>query len=63
VSCPVLIQISENDSLAPIRSETEEELRKYAEVKQYPIGHFDIYFGENFERAVSEQLEFFKRHL
>jgi hypothetical protein len=34
-----------------------------AEVKRYPIGHFDIYIGEGFERAVAGQTDFLKRHL
>ncbi len=63
VRCPVLIQICDYDELAPIRPETEKELRKYAEMKRYPIAHFDIYRGDNFEKAVSDQLEFFKKHL
>jgi len=63
VRCPVLIQICDHDSLAPISPETEEELRKYAEVKRYPIGHFDIYVEDDFERSVSDQLDFFERHL
>ena len=62
VRCPVLIQICDYDSLAPIRAETEKELSKYAEIKHYPIGHFDIYTGENFEKSVSDQIEFFKKH-
>jgi fermentation-respiration switch protein FrsA (DUF1100 family) len=33
------------------------------EVKRYPIGHFDIYRGEPFERAVRDQTEFLLRHL
>jgi pimeloyl-ACP methyl ester carboxylesterase len=61
VGCPVLIQICDYDKLAPIRPETEKELRKYAEVKRYPIGHFEIYAEDNFEKAVSDHLEFFKR--
>ena len=61
--CPILIQICEHDSLAPIGSETEKELRQYADVKYYPIGHFDIYAGDYFERAVSDQLDFFSKHL
>jgi acetyl esterase/lipase len=61
VGCPVLIQICEYDKLAPIRPQTEKELMKYAEVKRYPIGHFEIYAEDNFEKAVSDQLEFFKR--
>ncbi len=63
VRCPVLIQICDHDSLAPISAETEKELSKYAEIKHYPIGHFDIYTGENFEKSVSDQIEFFKKHL
>ena len=63
VQCPILIQICDNDSLAPISAETAKELEKYAEVKHYPIGHFDIYTGDNFEKSVSDQLEFFEKHL
>ena len=63
VRCPVLIQICDHDSLAPISAETEKELRKYAEVVHYPIGHFDIYTGSDFEKSVSDQLAFFKTHL
>ncbi len=63
VQCPILIQICNHDSLAPIRAETAKELEKYAEVKYYPIGHFDIYIGDDFEKSVSDQLEFFKKHL
>jgi len=63
VRCPVLIQICDHDSLAPTCAETEKELRKYAEVKRYPIGHFDIYTGSDFEQSVSDQLAFFKKHL
>lgn len=63
VQCPVLIQICDYDSLAPISTETEQKLKKYADVKRYPIGHFDIYYGDNFEKAVHDQLEFFRRNL
>ncbi|MBA7636913.1 Quorum-quenching protein AidA [subsurface metagenome] len=63
VQCPILIQICDHDSLALISAETAKELEKYAEVKHYPIGHFDIYHGDSFEKSVSDQLEFFKKHL
>ena len=63
VRCPVLIQICDHDSLAPIKPQTVEELKKHAAVQCYPIGHFDIYAGENFERAVADQLAFFQRIL
>jgi pimeloyl-ACP methyl ester carboxylesterase len=63
--CPVLIQVCEQDSLASpaSASETAERLGKWAEVKRYPIGHFDIYRGEWFETAVRDQVEFFRKHL
>jgi dienelactone hydrolase len=63
VRCPVLIQICDYDKLAPMRPGTERELKKYAEVKRYSIGHFEIYAGDNFERAVNDQLEFFEKNL
>jgi hypothetical protein len=34
-----------------------------AEVKRYPIGHWDIYVGEGLEGAVTDQTDFLKRHL
>jgi len=65
VRCPVLIQICEHDNLAPISAaeETARRLGGLAEVKRYPIGHFDIYVGDGFARSVSDQLDFFRRHL
>ncbi len=65
VRCPVLLQICDHDSFTPISAaeETEKKLGKYAEVKHYPIGHFDIYTGSHFEKSVSDQLDFFKKHL
>ena len=65
VRCPVLLQICDNDTLTPISAaqETENRLGKYADVKHYPIGHFDIYNGSNLEKSVSDQLDFFWEHL
>jgi len=65
VQCPVLIQICEKDNLVSMSAalETAKILGEYAEVKQYPIGHFDVYSGEHFEKSVSDQIEFFKKHL
>ena len=33
------------------------------EVRDYDLGHFDIYVGEPFERAVADQVDFLRRHL
>jgi acetyl esterase/lipase len=64
VQCPVLLQICEKDNLVSEASykKTADILGKYAQVKKYPIGHFDIYTGENFEKAVHDQITFFKEH-
>ena len=51
------------DSRHSMLKAREKELGKYGEVKHYPIGHFDIYIGDNFEKALGDQLEFFKKHL
>lgn len=65
VSCPVLLQVCEKDIGTPtsLVEEAEKPLGKLAEVISYPIDHFDIYTGDNFEKAVNDQLDFFKKHL
>ena len=65
VQCPVLLLICEKDNLVSKGSylRIAKILGQYAEVKIYPIGHFDIYVGEGFEKAVSDQIAFFKKHL
>ena len=65
VHCPVLLQVCDNDVSLPMRvvEKTVKQLGKLAEVIHYPIDHFDIYLGENFEKSVSDQLNFFKKHL
>jgi fermentation-respiration switch protein FrsA (DUF1100 family) len=35
----------------------------HGELLTYPLGHFDLYRGEPFERAVGDQLEFLGRHV
>ena len=65
VGCPVLVQVCERDSVAPVDS-AEQVIRllgSRGEAKRYPIGHFEPYFGAHFERSVSDQLEFLQRHL
>ena len=64
IRCPILFCVADNDDLTapgPVLKAASKAPR--AEVKRYPIGHFDIYVGEAFERAVSDQKDFLKRHL
>jgi fermentation-respiration switch protein FrsA (DUF1100 family) len=64
ITCPLLICLCEKDSLVSTK-DTEKVAREapQAELARYPIGHFEIYTGEWFERAVSRQAEFLARHL
>jgi hypothetical protein len=34
-----------------------------AELRRYPFGHFAMYYGEGFHRAVADQAQFLARHL
>lgn len=65
LSCPLLVQICEADAVAP--AEAAEHMAARAggpcEVRRYPIGHFDIYVGDDFERAVTDQVDFLTRSL
>jgi uncharacterized protein len=63
--CPILIQIADGDSVAPVKAAQDAAWRATgrSEVRTYPIGHFDIYTGAPFERAVADQLHFLRRHV
>jgi len=64
IRCPILFCVGDNDDLtAPGLVLKAASKAPRAEVKRYPIGHFDIYVGEWFERAVADQVDFLKRHL
>jgi len=58
--CPTLVLVCENDSVAPVEA-VEAAARAAGDravVRRYPIGHFDIYVGEDFERSVADQIDF-----
>jgi len=64
VKCPILFCVCERDSLAPAAPTLRyAQKAPRAEVKRYPIGHFDIYTGQPFELAIADQAEFLNRHL
>jgi dienelactone hydrolase len=64
VSCPLHVTVCEDDSVAPARA-TSRLLSKAprVEMRHRPVGHFDIYAGEEFERVVADQLAFLERHV
>jgi pimeloyl-ACP methyl ester carboxylesterase len=63
--CPMLVQIADRDTVAPPKAARDAAFRATgrAEVRTYPIGHFDVYRGDAFEQAVADQLHFLRRHL
>jgi len=63
--CPILVQIADHDAIAPVKAAQDAAWRATgrAEVRTYPIGHFDIYSGPPFERAIADQLHFLSRHV
>lgn len=65
VRCPVLLQPCEKDNIVALSGSLRaaEILGDKAVLKQYPVGHFDIYFGEYFEQGVTDQIGFFAVHL
>jgi fermentation-respiration switch protein FrsA (DUF1100 family) len=64
VAAPILFCICERDTIAPADAALRYAAQApRAEVKRYPVGHFDIYLGAPFEIAVRDQTEFLCRHL
>jgi pimeloyl-ACP methyl ester carboxylesterase len=63
--CPILVQIADRDSVAPVKAAQDAAwlATGRSEVRTYPIGHFDIYAGAPFERAIADQLHFLHRHV
>jgi pimeloyl-ACP methyl ester carboxylesterase len=64
VSCPALFCVCDDDSLAPAETTVKHASRApRGEIKRYPVGHFEIYVGDVWERAVTDQTDFLVRHL
>jgi pimeloyl-ACP methyl ester carboxylesterase len=64
VRAPILFCVCDEDSVAPARATLRHAWRApRGEIVRYPVGHFEIYRGEAFERAVADQLGFLRRHL
>lgn len=64
IACPVLFCVCDGDTVAPAEATVKfARAARRGEIKRYPVGHFDVYLGQAFERAVSDQTEFLSRHL
>jgi uncharacterized protein len=64
VRCPVLVQVALHDSVAPAAAAiAAAERLPHARLVRYDCKHFEIYSGTFFERAVAEQVEFYREVL
>ena len=64
LQAPLLVCICDEDQTTPPGPALQMALNApRGEVVHYPIGHFDIYTGEDFERAVRDQVGFLRRVL
>lgn len=64
ITCPVLLIYAEKDSLiSPDAVLKTASKIKNVEIVGLPVGHFDIYRGEWFEKVVKMETEFLIKHL
>jgi fermentation-respiration switch protein FrsA (DUF1100 family) len=64
IRCPILFCVCDRDLVVPVKPVLKAAQAAHrGELKRYPLGHFGIYIGEGFERAVADQTEFLTRHL
>jgi alpha-beta hydrolase superfamily lysophospholipase len=64
ITCPLLVCVVEHDAVTPAGPALRAASRApRGEVRRYDAGHFDIYVGELFERAVADHVDFLRRHV
>jgi fermentation-respiration switch protein FrsA (DUF1100 family) len=64
LAMPLLVCIAEKETAAsPALTADMISRAPKAEVRRYPIGHFDAYTGQWFEQIVSDQISFLHAHL
>jgi pimeloyl-ACP methyl ester carboxylesterase len=62
--CPLLVCLADGDLLIPAKPALRMvRAAPRGELRRYPVGHFTIYFGDAFKRAVSHQTAFLSRCL
>jgi pimeloyl-ACP methyl ester carboxylesterase len=64
IACPILFGICDKDTVAPVGPALRYAAQApKGEILRYPLGHFDIYHGANFDRISEDMLLFLKRHV
>lgn len=64
IRCPWLVLVCDDDAVTPAdRAAALASRAPHLELHRLPTGHFEVYTGEWFERAVAVQIEFLRRHL
>lgn len=65
VRFPLLVQIGENDATAPPAAAFRAAAKagRHAQVRTYPVDHFDVYDGQWQQQALTDQLAFLGQHL
>jgi pimeloyl-ACP methyl ester carboxylesterase len=64
IQCPILFCVCDADTVAPAKATLRHAGKApRGEIRRYPVGHFDIYMGEFFERVVADQLAFLRTHV
>ncbi len=62
VRCPLLVVVADEDAVTPpAPAASAADAAPRGEIVRLPVGHFDVYGGEWFERAVAAEIEFLER--
>lgn len=64
IACPWLVLVCDDDAVTPADQAASLASRApQLELRRFPVGHFEVYRGEWFDRALAVQTEFLVRHL
>ncbi len=65
INIPVLFMAAKQDRLTPIEASREAatNIAPFVQYHEWDLQHFDIYHGQDFEKAVATQLEFLHQHI
>lgn len=64
LAMPLLVQVAEKDRTTPPKPAVKAAKKApMGECITYDAGHFDIYVGSDFEKVVTDQINFLRKHL